>query len=296
MASMVSPGPTRSTRSPRCGGGLDVRHVDGDEVHRHAPDDRARVVPRMPTTGRAWPAGAYGPRDSRRHSPRRPPRCATRAPPATSPSSRRSRPPPRRAPAACARDRDHGAHRRRPAPERLSAVERIARPHEIVVIGRAEHQSVGGGEAGAGLSAAARAGRSKTTRCASFLGDARIVGGGEVAHDEADVEPCQERRGHGMSARSRLSESPRRLRPLSTWSAAGSRRSRMRASADPLADLLDARKHRDGAGPVEVRPAPGRQPVERENVGVGTQRARRPRFVGRGDEEGAAAGAARAPG
>ena len=89
-------------------------------------------------------------------------------------------------------DRDDGLDGSRPAAKGLSAIERVARPHEIVMEASAEHQPVGGGEA----CAHAR------QLCSHPLEDGALllvfccgglVGAGEVAHNEDEIEAAGER-------------------------------------------------------------------------------------------------------
>ena len=74
----------------------------------------------------------------------------------------------------------------------LTAIERVAGAHEIEMEIPTEHQAVGGGKAGArGRQAGAQA--QKDVELLPVHGMGRIVGTGEVAHDERDVEPLQQR-------------------------------------------------------------------------------------------------------
>ena len=88
------------------------------------------------------------------------------------------------------RDADHRLHRRALL-GRLAAIERVAGPHEIEVKLLAQHQPVGGGEAGARL----RQPRAQAIEGGELLavhGVARVIGAGEVADDQCDVEPADQ--------------------------------------------------------------------------------------------------------
>ena len=88
------------------------------------------------------------------------------------------------------RDPDRRRDRRRTAAEGLAAVERIARPDEIVMKGLAEHQPVRRREARTGV----RQHRLQLLEpgpLGRVLRIVRIVGGGEMAHDQAEIERGQ---------------------------------------------------------------------------------------------------------
>ncbi len=103
-ASMGRSGPTRSTQSPRCGAGsVDVGHVDGDQIHGDAPDDRRTLAANGDRAARRLVGGAGVAEHAVGVAGRDGGDAARASSRDSSPNSRCGRRRRRRAPAGCAR-------------------------------------------------------------------------------------------------------------------------------------------------------------------------------------------------
>ncbi len=171
---------------------------------------------------------------------------------------------------------------------RLSAIEGVARPNEIEMELLAEHQPVGGGEAGAGL----RQLRAQAVEGGDLLavhGVVRIVGAGEMADHQRDVEaPHQPAVGEQVGeVRFAHAEA------VETGVDVQSRRRRRRTTGrevSPGACFLEACHDRTQPERRNVARTPGQDAVEQIDRCAGRQRDGRFPFGLRGDEEAPAAG------